>query len=54
MRKHKIIRHFKRLPKLKEKEEFMQLHNIKFAYDSYHNMTIFADDGKLLFFPIIE
>ena len=54
MLKSKIIRHFKRMPKLQQKEEFLKLHNIKFVYDPYHNMTIWADDGKLFLFPIID
>jgi hypothetical protein len=52
MRKYKIIKHFRRMPKTEQKEEFMKRNNIKFAYDAYNNMTLFADDGTLQLFPI--
>jgi hypothetical protein len=42
------------MPELKQKEEFMVRNGIQFAYDQYNNMTVFADDGKLLLFPIVE
>lgn len=54
MRKSKIIKHFKHMPELKQKEEFMQRNGIQFVYDAYHNMTVFADDGTLQLFPIVE
>ena len=54
MRKSKIIRHFHRLRDIKSKEEFMKRNGIKFKYDRYHNMTVYADDGTLQLFPIIE
>lgn len=54
MRKSKIIRHFKRMPELKQKEEFLKQNGIKFVYDMYYNMTVFADDGTLQLFPIVE
>lgn len=54
MLKSKIIRHFKRMPELKQKEEFLKQNGIKFVYDMYHNMTVFADDGTLQLFPIVE
>lgn len=54
MRKSKIIKYFRHMPELKQKKEFMQRNGIKFAYDSYHNMTVWADDGKLMLFPIVE
>lgn len=52
MRKSKIIQHFKRLPDLEQKEKFMMEHNIKFVYDSFRNMTVYADDGTLQLFPL--
>lgn len=54
MRKSKIIKHFRRMPELKQKEDFMRQNGIKFVYDPYHNMTVWADDGKLMLFPIVE
>lgn len=54
MRKSKIIKHFKRMPKLEQKEDFMRRNNIKFTYDAFHNMTVWADDGTLQLFPIVE
>ena len=54
MRKSKIIQYFKRMPKLEQKEEFMRQHNIKFTYDVHYNMTVWADDGKLFLFPIVN
>jgi hypothetical protein len=52
MRKSKIIKHFRRMPEVEQKEKFMRDNNIRFAYDSYYNMTIYADDGTLQLFPI--
>lgn len=54
MRKKQIIRNFHRLRDIKKKEEFMKRNNIKFVYDCYHNMTVYADDGTLQLFPIVE
>lgn len=54
MRKSKIIKYFRHMPELKQKEEFMQKHGIKFVYDIHYNMTVFADDGTLQLFPIVE
>jgi hypothetical protein len=52
MRKSKIIKHFKRMPKLEQKEKFMKENNIKFTYDRFRNITIYADDGTLQLFPL--
>lgn len=54
MRKSKIIKHFRHMPELAQKEEFMRLNGIKFSYDSYYNMTVWADDGILQLFPIVK
>ena len=54
MLKSKIIKHFRRMPELKQKEEFMERNNIKFSYDEFYNMTVFADDGTLMLFPIVK
>lgn len=54
MRKSKIIKHFRCMPELAQKEDFLRRNGIGFAYDPYHNMTIFADDGTLQLFPIIK
>lgn len=54
MRKSKIIKHFRRLPKIEDKEVFLKENNIKFVYDAFFNMTVYADDGTLQLFPIIE
>lgn len=52
MRKSKIIKNFNRLRSIEQKEEFMHRNGIKFQYDRYDNMTVFADDGTLQLFPI--
>ena len=52
MRKKEIIKHFKHLHGVEKKEGFMKENNIKFTYDSFYNMVIFADDGVLQLFPI--
>ncbi len=52
MRKSKIIKHFRRMPEVKQKEEFMMRNSIKFVYDRFNNMTVYADDGTLQLFPI--
>lgn len=54
MRKSKIIKHFRRLPNIEDKEVFLKENNIKFVYDAFFNMTVYADDGTLQLFPIIE
>jgi len=54
MKKSKIIKHFMTMPKAEQKEEFMKEHDIKFEYDEYYNMTVYADDGTLRLFPIKE
>ena len=54
MLKKQIIRKFHRLKGIEQKEEFMRRNGIKFTYDSFYNMTVFADDGVLLLFPIKE
>jgi hypothetical protein len=52
MLKKQIIRKFHRLRDVEKKEEFMRNNGIKFTYDSFYNMTVFADDGTLQLFPI--
>lgn len=52
MLKKQIIRKFHRLSGVEQKEEFMRNNGIKFTYDSFYNMTVFADDGTLQLFPI--
>ena len=52
MCKKQIIRHFHKLRGVEHKEDFMRRNGIKFTYDSYYNMTVFADDGVLQLFPI--
>lgn len=52
MLKKQIIRNFHRLRDIEQKEEFMRRNGIKFTYDSFYNMIIFADDGTLQLFPI--
>lgn len=52
MRKSQIIKHFKRMPDVEDKEKFMHENNIKFTYDDFYNMTVHADDGTLQLFPI--
>lgn len=52
MSKKEIIKNFHRLPGAQNKENFMKANNIKFTYDSFHNMVVWADDGTLQLFPI--
>ena len=52
MKKKQIIRNFHRLRDVEKKEDFMRRNGIKFTYDSFYNMTVFADDGILQLFPI--
>jgi hypothetical protein len=54
MSKKEIIRRFHRLRGVEAKEEFMKRNGIKFTYDSFYNMIVFADDGTLQLFPIRE
>ena len=54
MKKKQIIRSFHRLKGVEAKEEFMKRNGIKFTYDSFYNMTVWADDGILQLFPIIK
>lgn len=54
MTKKQIIRRFHRLRGVEAKEEFMKRNGIKFTYDSFYNMTVFADDGTLQLFPIMK
>jgi hypothetical protein len=54
MKKKQIIRKFHRLRDVKAKEEFMKRNGIKFTYDSFYNMTVWADDGTLQLFPIMK
>ena len=52
MKKKQIIKSFHRLRGVEAKEEFMKRNGIKFTYDSFYNMTVWADDGILQLFPI--
>lgn len=52
MRKSNIIKNFHRLRTIEQKEEFMRSNGIKFKYDRYGNMTVWAKDGTLQLFPI--
>ena len=52
MRKKEIIKNFHRLPGVHNKENFMKANGIKFTYDSFYNMIVWADDGTLQLFPI--
>ena len=54
MLKRQIIRNFHRLRSIEQKEDFMRRNGIRFTYDSFYNMTVFADDGTLQLFPIKE
>lgn len=54
MQKREIIKRFHRLHGIDAKEGFMRENNIKFTYDSFYNMVVFADDGILQLFPIRE
>ena len=52
MRKREIIKHFRRMPDIKQKESFMLDHGILFKYDNFNNVTVWADDGTLQLFPL--
>ena len=52
MKKKMIIKNFHKLRGIEQKEHFMREHNIKFTYDSFYNMTVWADDGTLQLFPV--
>lgn len=52
MLKKQIIRHFHKLRGVEQKEEFMRNNGIKFTYDSFDNMIVWADDGTLQLFPV--
>ena len=52
MKKKEIIKNFHRLQGVERKEQFMRENNIKFTYDSFYNMTVWADDGTLQLFPV--
>ena len=54
MKKKEIIRHFVRMPSIERKERFMRENNIKFFRDRFHNVTVWADDGTLQLFPIVN
>lgn len=54
MLKSQIVRKFHKLKGVEAKEEFMRRNGIKFTYDSFYNMTVWADDGTLQLFPIRE
>jgi hypothetical protein len=42
------------MPEVEQKEKFMRENGIKFVYDRFYNMTVYADDGTLQLFPIIK
>ena len=52
MRKKEIIKHFRRMPSIERKEQFMLDNGIEFVCDAFDNFTVFADDGTLQLFPI--
>ena len=52
MLKRQIIKNFMRIPKFEQKEKFMKRNGIRFVYDQYNNVTVWADDGTLQLFPL--
>lgn len=54
MLKHKLIKHFRRMPEFEQKAEFMKRNGVRFMCDQHHNVTIFADDGTLQLFPLVK
>ena len=54
MKKKEIIRNFRRMSTFEQKEKFMHRNGIKFSCDRYHNITVWAEDGTLRLFPIIN
>lgn len=52
MKRSKIIKNFRRMPHTEQKENFMRDNGIKYSYDEFNNMTVYADDGTLQLFPI--
>ena len=54
MTKKEIIRRFRRMPEFARKADFMEANGIKYRVNRYNNATVYADDGTLQLFPIIE
>ena len=45
MNRKEIIENFRKLHGVEAKENFMRSNGIKFTYDSFYNLIVFADDG---------
>lgn len=45
MNRKEIIKNFRKLHGVEAKENFMRANKIKFTYDSFYNLIVFADDG---------
>lgn len=54
MTKKEIIRRFRRMPEFARKADFMKANGIKYRVNRYNNVTVYADDGTLQLFPIID
>lgn len=54
MTKKEIIRRFRRMPEFARKASFMEANGIKYRVNKFHNVTVYADDGTLQLFPIVE
>lgn len=54
MNKKEIIRRFRKMPDFARKADFMKANGIRYYVNRYHNVTVYADDGTLQLFPIIE
>ena len=51
MLKKEISNQLRELKGIEQKENFLRRNGIKFTYDSFYKMIIFADDGILQLFP---
>ena len=54
MSKKESLRNFRRMSTFEQKERFMLRNGIEYRVNRYHNVTVYADDGTLQLFPIIE
>lgn len=51
MHKKEILKNLQALPNIVEREKFMKANGIKFTYNSFYNLIVWAEDGVLEFMP---
>ena len=51
MHKKEILKNLQALPNIVEREKFMKANGVKFTYDSFYNLIVWAEDGVLEFTP---